>query len=183
MGENNAINFWSWSIERYRQNGVDSLSLQLQDEHSLNVNLLLWTCWCAEHFETAPQSAINAAIEVANEWNRPITTPLRKVRRVLKTKTTIKRAKDLRTQIKAAELGAEQIEQELLEELAKSALTPIRLEQSPKTIERAMQNITSYVNFIVSQTVDPSLTSLLHEFVERIFAESDPTRAAKGPSQ
>lgn len=41
--------FWDFSLAVYQAQGVESACLELQDEHGVNVNLLLLLCWCLQH--------------------------------------------------------------------------------------------------------------------------------------
>lgn len=41
--------FWDYSVARYGQKEVAPLCLDLQDNYGVNVNLLLFMCWCIEH--------------------------------------------------------------------------------------------------------------------------------------
>lgn len=41
--------FWQYSTRRYASNDMAPLSLLLQDNHGVNVNVLLLMCWCLEN--------------------------------------------------------------------------------------------------------------------------------------
>ncbi|WP_394222246.1 TIGR02444 family protein [Alteromonas gracilis] len=45
--ENNA--FWEYSVSRYTKGDMAPLALLLQDNHNVNVNVLLLICWCLEN--------------------------------------------------------------------------------------------------------------------------------------
>ncbi|QJR80834.1 TIGR02444 family protein [Alteromonas pelagimontana] len=46
MSQLTSDNFWEYSIELYGIEGVAAACLKLQDEHGVNINLLLLMCWC-----------------------------------------------------------------------------------------------------------------------------------------
>lgn len=41
--------FWSYTCERYARGKTQELALTLQDTYGVNVNLLLFLCWCTEN--------------------------------------------------------------------------------------------------------------------------------------
>jgi len=41
--------FWQYSLSRYATGDVAPLALLLQDQHGVNVNVLLLVCWCLEN--------------------------------------------------------------------------------------------------------------------------------------
>ena len=41
--------FWEYSVSRYTKGDMASLALLLQDNHKVNVNVLLLICWCLEN--------------------------------------------------------------------------------------------------------------------------------------
>ncbi len=45
--ENSA--FWEYSVSRYTKGDMAALALLLQDNHKVNVNVLLLICWCLEN--------------------------------------------------------------------------------------------------------------------------------------
>ena len=45
--ENHA--FWEYSVSRYTKGDMAPLALLLQDNHKVNVNVLLLICWCLEN--------------------------------------------------------------------------------------------------------------------------------------
>lgn len=92
--------------------------------HGLNVNLVLWCVWAAQHFAEPPGAALKSAIAIADEWEASIVAPLRRVRRKLKTPVSGVDASPLRDQVKAAELAAERDLQRRLELMAREALGP-----------------------------------------------------------
>ncbi len=163
--------FWTWSLDRYERSGAAEILLRLQDEYGLNVNLLLWCCWCAEYFEAAPPALVREAENTTRDWNARVTAPLRSVRRHLKQGEDgeKKQRKALRKSIKDAELAAEKVEQARLEAVAARALAPAadRLGGA----ERAEKNLRAYVEQAGLANRE-GVTPLLSDLVRKLLAET-----------
>lgn len=164
-----APGFWAWSLDRYARDGVESLALRLQDEFGLSVNALLWACWCATRYETAPELVMRKAIDMTGQWSAGVTAPLRAARRFLKDRREPDGAESLRGQIKGAELTAEKLEQTMLEALAASALTPAPANEKEEILSRARRNLAAYAALARAAKRKGFSTSLLHDFIDRIF--------------
>jgi uncharacterized protein (TIGR02444 family) len=110
--------FWDFSLAVYGRPGVPEACLGLQDRHGLDVNLLLVCCWAGAQGRDLEPAGIARLAASAADWQRAVVQPLRGVRRWLKTQTAAPAglAGALRTTIKAKELEAERIEQQLLYE-------------------------------------------------------------------
>ncbi len=116
--------FWAFSLRVYGQAEVPAACLALQNDHGLDVNLLLYCCWLGIHGIELDIAALARALEFADPWSKHVVRPLRDAR------TWMKRASDareklppdvyteLRESIKTIELQAERLEQ-----LALAALT------------------------------------------------------------
>lgn len=175
--------FWAWSLERYAREGVESLSLRLQDEFALNVNMALWSCWCATRYETAPDIVVRKAMDVSGQWSAGVTAPLRGARRFLKGRREPEGSEDLRRRVKAAELRAEELEQMMLEALARSALTPAAAKDDSDVRMRARRNLATYAALAGTAKTKGFSTSLLHDFIDRIFGAEPANGADRGESR
>jgi uncharacterized protein (TIGR02444 family) len=91
--------FWSWSLARYP--AVETLALRLQDEHAVDVNLLLFCAFAGR----LSAEALDAAEGAAAPWRREVLEPLRRARRAA-------RGTSLHESLKRAELAAEKLAQE-----------------------------------------------------------------------
>jgi uncharacterized protein (TIGR02444 family) len=104
------MTLWDWAVAAYRAGGVADACLELQDAAGQNVPLLLWAAWCAAEGRMPDPETLEAASDTARVWEETAISPLRAVRRALKT-----RAPDLddaareavRAEVKAVELAAE----------------------------------------------------------------------------
>jgi uncharacterized protein (TIGR02444 family) len=116
--------FWNFSGAVYGADAVQNECLTLQDQFGLDVNLILLCAFAgAIHGVALMPDDIASARALVGPWHKDIVSSLRAMRRRLKTIDTpgavsAKAAADLRTQVKAAELEAERIEQMMLEQWA-----------------------------------------------------------------
>jgi len=112
--------FWRFSLALYEQPGVPEACLALQDEHGLDVNLVLWLLWIGWSGRgrlTADDLA--RADAHAASWRRDVIVPLRSVRRALKGSPDAG-AEALRNNVKTAELESERLQHHRLGDLAAS---------------------------------------------------------------
>jgi uncharacterized protein (TIGR02444 family) len=113
--------FWAFSRVVYDSPGVQQECLSLQDEHGIDVNLLLFCAFIgAMHAAVLSDQAMKEAVTAVGEWHKNVVGRLRAVRRALKPLTMegsplASLAVRLRTGVKALELDAERIEQTKLE--------------------------------------------------------------------
>lgn len=110
------MSLWEWSVAAYARPGVEAACLELQDAHGQNVPLLLWAAWAK------PQSTaeIGQAVEIARAWDAAAVQPLRAARRGLKAPVpgiAAQPREALRQVVKTAELQAERVLLEALEQL------------------------------------------------------------------
>jgi uncharacterized protein (TIGR02444 family) len=113
--------FWTFSLAVYRDPAVQQECLALQDRHGIDVNLLLLCAFAgAVHGALLSAEDVKQAEDAVAHWQHDIVTSLRGVRRALKPLAEEKvqlgpQAAALRESVKAAELEAEHIEQQMLE--------------------------------------------------------------------
>lgn len=132
-----ALSLWDYAVEAYGREGVKDLCLQLQDDHGLDVPLLLWAAWVVQTGLGFDADLAEAGADQAEAWRTAAVLPLRAVRRRLKLPSPDLTPGDrnhVRDLVKAAELAAERALLSALEVLtheeakpAKGAITPSRL--------------------------------------------------------
>lgn len=107
--------FWSFSKQVYARAGVTDACLKLQDDHGLDVNLLLFCLWCAaegpgrltaEDFEQLGQRV--------DAWQSTTIQPLRALRRQSREELDDALAAFFKAAMLRVELDAERVEQDLL---------------------------------------------------------------------
>lgn len=105
---------WDFSLAIYAAPGVAEACLRAQDQHGLDVNLILWAAWLGASGHRLTGGELAAAASATDAWRREVVQPLRAVRRRLKTAPDMA-AQALRDQVKAAELEAERQQQLMLQ--------------------------------------------------------------------
>jgi uncharacterized protein (TIGR02444 family) len=116
--------FWTFSLAVYADPAVQQECLALQDDHGVDVNLLLFCAFVgAVHGIILSERATRDAADVVGIWQKDVVATLRLARRALKpfaakTGSHGTPAADLRARVKTAELDAERIEQAMLEHWA-----------------------------------------------------------------
>lgn len=112
--------FWDFSLRLYAQPEIAAACLQLQDNHGVNVNLLLWCCWLEQQHILLTAERLQRAHQRVDNWEQDYVVPLRMLRRKLKQQfgTTDAVLETLRQSMKQAELLAEKQMQTWLAMLA-----------------------------------------------------------------
>ena len=118
MAEPAATTLWDYSLAVYARSGVPAACLALQARHGLDVNVLLFCCWAGQCGRALTPEEIDGLMAAVGPWHERAVKPLRAVRRWLKTRETAPgaAAEALRQEVKALELEAERIEQQILAE-------------------------------------------------------------------
>lgn len=145
--------FWDFSVRTYSQPGVADACLALQDQHGLDVNLLLYCCWVGASRGTIREANLKSVIEFSATWSANVVRPLREVRSWMKT--TGRQSKyipsadcmEVRADVKAAELAAERLQQIGLESLSEPAPQPPL--SADEQLEATVLNLTRYVSLLI----------------------------------
>lgn len=115
---NEASAFWQFSLRFYARPGVAEACLQLQDEHDVDVNILLYALYVARAGRVLDASDVVRMQTLVTPWRERVVRPLREARRFTKTPPAAfadTRTAALRADIKRIELAAEQLQQHCLE--------------------------------------------------------------------
>lgn len=106
---------WRFSLAVYGKPGVAPACVLLQDRCGVDVNVLLLGLYAEMRCGAAMTPAQIAVLDnAAREIRETVVAPLRTVRRYMKDAGWGTEAEKVRTQVKAAELMAEQLEQAML---------------------------------------------------------------------
>jgi uncharacterized protein (TIGR02444 family) len=110
--------FWRFSLRFYARSKVSAACLALQDEAGVDVNLLLFLLFLAEHQQGVQAGDIARLDAGVSAWREEVVKRLRDLRRALKPGIadipgTV--SETFRGQIKRLELESERIEQAALE--------------------------------------------------------------------
>ena len=115
---------WDWTLSVYGRPGVPEACLELQDRLGRSTSFLLWAAWAGAQGRAPDKPLLNEAATVARAWEADVLSPLREVRRALKPARPPFADGDregLREEVRAAELRAERLLMETLEELTRAA--------------------------------------------------------------
>ena len=141
---NEEQSFKSFSFAFYGRAGVEHALLTLQDEHGLEVNLILLCIYAAKRgYPPFDEEAFQPYVRIAGRWEQEAVEPLRRARRGLKTMLPDEAASSIRDKVKALELEAESAMEDALEAALneKSAPGPVGAEARA----RAMHNLQTYL--------------------------------------
>lgn len=122
----NSMSLWDYSTALYQQKGIGSACLSLQDQYGLDVNLILFCLWYGELFGKLTNHQLSQILEVSHHWSKLTVTPLRNVRRSLKSDSVLsetpeyEKISNWRERVKDLELAAEKIQQTILERMARA---------------------------------------------------------------
>lgn len=107
-----AARLWRFAVDLYGRDGVEDAALALQDEHGLDVTMLLLCCFLGRHGVRARRETIAALDQHARAWRAVAVEPLRTLRRRLKRDVgavSADSAAAFRERVKALELEAERL--------------------------------------------------------------------------
>jgi len=119
--------FWEFAVAVYTQPGVSERCLALQEEHAVDVNILLLAAWLgAARGQSLSCEQAGTLIAETAHWREHVVQAMRSLRRRLKRETEARpEADDVYQAMKAAELEGERLEQRiLLAVLERLALAP-----------------------------------------------------------
>lgn len=140
MAEAPTTPFWDYSLAVYARPGVAEACLALQDRHGLDVNVLLFCCWAGVRGRALSADEVEGLVAAVGPWHEGVVKPLRAVRRWLKDQETAPgaAAEALCQEVKARELEAERIEQQILAET-------LALDEGAPAAALAAANLKTYV--------------------------------------
>lgn len=134
---------WDFSWALYQKGVSRCACLSLQNRHGLDVNVILFCCWCAFRKELIGKSEMENVLRETDEWQRTVVAPLREIRQNLKHfSQSDKHQNLLRDRVKLLELEAERVEQRKLEELATQMM--FDTSQHKTRVAMAVANLDQY---------------------------------------
>ncbi|MBN7798252.1 TIGR02444 family protein [Parahaliea mediterranea] len=100
---------WHFSLRHYARPGVESLCLEAQDRHGVDVNILLYAAWLARGERGVDRAHLQGLLLATEGWRRDVVAPLRELRRQWRQVPDVAA---LRGQLRALELQAERAQQD-----------------------------------------------------------------------
>ena len=110
------MTLWEWAVSAYQSDEAPAICVGLQDKHGQCTSYLLWAIWGAPDGATLTRGA-----EIARDWDARVLAPMRNARNSLRTAYPPhddRAREELREEILSAELLAERVLMETLEQLA-----------------------------------------------------------------
>jgi uncharacterized protein (TIGR02444 family) len=164
MSAASPIGFWPFSVNAFGQPEIERLCLALQDQHDLDVNLLLFCCWLGlQESAVLTAAQVQTLIDATDEWQAEIVKPLRAIRRRLKQQTggvSPQQSLALHRAVAGIELESEQLEQTTILQQAITYET-----SSLPTEQQAVANLQCY-----SDTAGVNPTDSLNAKLEKLVA-------------
>jgi uncharacterized protein (TIGR02444 family) len=154
--------FWRFSLNFYRQAGVAEACIALQDDCSVDVNLMLFLLWLAAGGRQLSMDDIKELDAAVRGWRELTIIPIRDARRKLKGAPTILESgkqEAFRTKIKALELEAERLQQEAL-----YASRPRLLGSAAQPTDAARANLGAYERVLGARFAKTAVDRLLSAF-------------------
>ncbi len=164
--------FWDFSLETYGRDGAEQACLTLQDDTGADVNLLLLCCYVARFGVRLTDAATETLVRQAAVWQREVVAPLRAVRRRLKKPVGCvlpEAAVSLRQAVKASELEAERMEQEMLQAVLHTVGGLDGREADRAGLAR--RNLLAYLKFL-EVPADPPVRAALERLITCAFPEN-----------
>jgi uncharacterized protein (TIGR02444 family) len=156
--------FWQFSLQFYRQPGVAEACIALQEESSVDVNLLMFLLWNATRRRKFSPDQVDWIESKICAWRESAVVPLRTVRRALKVPTLLipaSTAEAFRTKVKGMELEAERLQQQAMYELEPHAPPG---EEVASSVDAASANIAAYATMLEAQFPKSAVDTILSAF-------------------
>tara|TARA_Y100001968_G_scaffold318654_1_gene349152 strand:+ start:557 stop:1150 length:594 start_codon:yes stop_codon:yes gene_type:complete len=175
--------FWDFSLDVYMSDGVGQACLELQNEHQLDVNILLYCMWVGASgrgsLTVAQMAAVNEAV---NEWHQDVVRALRAIRVRMKRvegATPEPLTESLRQSIQKTEIDCEHAEQLML--AASVDLTADNIKTISDRLADSVSNISIYFAGFgkVSDVDRRNLTVILNVVFGDLTAEQVEAAAVK----
>jgi uncharacterized protein (TIGR02444 family) len=75
---------WTFATRVYANTDVARMALAVQDDHGVNVALMIFCVWCGRDGILLREADITAASSAIEAWDRSVVQPLRQARRAAK---------------------------------------------------------------------------------------------------
>ena len=104
---------WDFVLNYYGRKGVSDALIGLQDNHGIDVNMLLFLMWMAAQSKAVAADDVKFVSTTSQAWQRAVVVPIRGVRRLLKENAPLvpaEAAAAFRKKVQAIELEGEQLQ-------------------------------------------------------------------------
>ena len=158
--------FWDFAAGTYRKPGVARACLSLQEQHGVDVNVLLYCCWYGCTRGTMDGPAMERILSFAEPWAENVVRPLRAARTWMKTIGCTEAyiagedCMGLREEIKRAEFKAEHLQEDRMQELTEGAV--LKHPESTSQIHCTLLNVHAYLRHLEIKLDSASSSELAH---------------------
>lgn len=104
---------WDFVLNYYGRKGISEALIRLQDDHGIDVNMLLFLAWMAAQGKCLSPDDVKFVSTTSHVWQRSVVVPVRAVRRLLKENAPlvpVDAAAAFRKRVQAIELEGEQLQ-------------------------------------------------------------------------
>ena len=144
---------WNFTVSIYQKKGVSAACLFLQDSCDVDVPLLLCAGFLVVKGKCFDPAILSALQKQTSPWQRDVVQSLRVVRQKLKSESypvQIDEGEALRLSVKAAELSAEKIQLNMMEDA--TAQVPL------SDIQPSLSHLTAVLTMVVDAQSKTALT-------------------------
>jgi uncharacterized protein (TIGR02444 family) len=138
-----AMPIWDFVLNYYGRKGVSEALIGLQDQHGIDVNMLLFLMWLAAQRKCLAADDVAQVSKVSQPWQHAVVVPIRGVRRLLKESAPLiaaEAAAAFRKKVQAIELEGEQLQLNAMADLA----ARFKPTSAPSEEEAARRNIATF---------------------------------------
>ncbi len=164
--------FWRFSIRLYAQPGVAPQCLALQDEHSVDVNLMLFCLYAGSLGHALSPAQLDALEACTSPWRENVVVPLRGVRRWLTAAPAPfddAPTASLRDRVKQIELESERLQQS-----AMTRSVPLA-ESGVGSADASSHNLARYLQRLTARSADGAIAA-----VAVVLCAAHPERSRAG---
>jgi uncharacterized protein (TIGR02444 family) len=155
---------WDFVLNYYGRKGVSDALIGLQDNHGIDVNMLLFLMWMAAQSKSVAADDVKFVSTTSQAWQRAVVVPIRGVRRLLKENAPLvpaEAAAAFRKKVQAIELEGEQLQ------LNAMAALVGRLKPAQASPEEAARRNVKTLEAVAGKTFPPAaVDGLVRALVE-----------------
>jgi uncharacterized protein (TIGR02444 family) len=158
--------FWTFSLKVYAEPAVANVCLSLQDQFGADVNVVLFMLWSAARGRRLSLQEIGDIIDLVRPWQIQVVRPLRLARRSLKIPPSdwpLQEIEALRQRVKANELEAERLQQQVLARFAQAN----EIGQPDTADAASVSNLENYANLLNVAFPDQAVSILVGSLSSR----------------
>ncbi|VAW58316.1 hypothetical protein MNBD_GAMMA08-2651 [hydrothermal vent metagenome] len=170
--------FWNYSTQIWTLPNVESLCLELQNDHDINVNLMLYCCWVGDKNLNLNDDDLQILLDTIQPWQTMI-KPLRDSRKLMQQHLIAMPANMIDQtleNISEMELNAEHMAQLALEK----ALKPEKISpcKNQSHIECSLSNIKIYVGSLSNIASIDEIMPQISQLLTAIFQDEEAVQMA-----